>query len=140
MLSYGNSYSLKWFPMGAIHVEYIFQLYFYIFLARFIALKIDCAVVCLLFAVKMARFANFIIIIIMLNLNVFFSLDVVYYSYYFLLPREHFFFLKCCLVMYSALAVGSGTIPHQTTLCKKKFPHEKTIIEYITIGLWFYVT
>ena len=119
MLSYGNFYSLKWFPMGAIHVEYIFQLYFYIFLARFIALKIDCAVVCLLFAVKMARFANFIIIIIMLNLNVFFSLDVVYYSYYFLLPREHFFFLKCCLVMYSELAVGSETIPHQTTLYKK---------------------
>jgi hypothetical protein len=48
--------------MGAIHVEYIFHLYFYIFLARFIALKIDCAVVCLLFAVKMARFANFVII------------------------------------------------------------------------------
>ena len=25
-------------------------------------------------------------------------------------------FLLCCLVKYSALAVGSGTIPHQTTL------------------------
>jgi hypothetical protein len=73
MLSYGNFYSVKWFPMGAIHMENIYQLNFYIFSARFIALKTDCAVVCLLIAVKMARFANFIIIIIMLNLNVFFG-------------------------------------------------------------------
>ena len=71
-----------------------FPLYFYIFLARIIALKIDCAVVCSSFDVKMARFANFVIIIIMLNLNVFFSLDVMYYSYYFLLPREQFFSLS----------------------------------------------
>jgi len=39
----------------------------------------------------MARFANFDISITMLNLNLyFFSLDVMYYSYYFLLPREQF--------------------------------------------------
>ena len=117
-----------------------FPLYLYIFLARFIALKIDCAVVCLSFDVKMARFANFFIIIIMLNLNVFFSLDVMYYSYYFLLPREQFFSLSVvwrCIVN-SPLARGLY-LPRQH-YTKKKFPHEKTIIEYITIGLWFYVT
>jgi hypothetical protein len=45
-----------------------------IFLARFTSLKIDGAVVCLSLAVNMARFRNFVITIIMLNLSVFFLL------------------------------------------------------------------
>jgi len=56
----------------------------------------------------MARFANFDISITMLNLNLyFFSLDVMYYSYYFLLPREQFSLIVVwwCIV-HSPLARG----------------------------------
>jgi hypothetical protein len=53
-----NYDSLKRFPAGAKHVEWIFPRYFYIILARFSSVKINGAVVCLSFVINMARFGN----------------------------------------------------------------------------------
>ena len=82
-----------------------FQHYIYIFLARFTSFKIDGAVVCLSFAVNMARFGN-------ISTDEFKSVFLFFYvqnemlctkQYYWLLPREQF--SQCCLVRYSALPI-----------------------------------
>jgi hypothetical protein len=59
-----NYTSLKRFPAGIIHVEYIFPHCFYIFYARFTSLNIDDTVVCLSLADNMVRFGNFVVIIV----------------------------------------------------------------------------
>ena len=117
-----------------IPVAQIFSRNFYIFLSRFISLKIDT----LQSAVNMAMFGNanimlcvnlIIFNIIMLNLSVEFFSFMYKMGCYVLNILLSFpsrtVFLQCCLVRYSALFVCSGTIPHQTTLQENSSPRSR---------------
>ena len=96
-------------------MKQIFSSYFYInFCAKFISLKIDGVVVCVSLAVNIVRFNNVVIIIIKLNLSVFFFYVQNEMSY----TRHSIVF-----------SLGYNfPIPDQITL-GKQFPQHKAIME-----------